>query len=169
MRKFIIFLLIILVVTCAINYNHNNLENFKSDTISWGEDPYFSPNSDWDDSLTRKIVGPNPNEDVVNNWQYNPENTQVDYKYYQDCNDIKYESNRLNLNTSTSQNRIVQQLAPITWGSVGKNTDPVDEVVPVLGQETRVPDSQSNEQNYIIPSNPSTQPKHEGPKVRYLW
>ena len=49
----------------------------------------------------------------------------------------------------------MQQLSPITWGSVGKNTNPVDELVPVLGQETRVPDSQSNEQNYVIPSNPS--------------
>lgn len=169
MQKFIIFLLIILVVACAFNYRHKSLENFKSETISWGSDPYLNINSDWDETLTRKIVGPNPNEDVVNNWQYNPENTQVDYKYYQDCNDTKYESNRLNLNTNITQDRIVQQLSPITWGSVGKNTNPVDELVPVLGQKTRVPDSQSTEQNYVIPSNPSITPKYEGPKVRYFW
>ena len=169
MRKINILLLIILVVACAFNYNHKSVENFKSETIGWGTDPYLSSNSDWDESLTRKIVGPNPNKDEVNNWQYNPENTQVDYKYYQDCNDTKYLSNRLNIKTSPGQNRIVQQLAPITWGSVGKNTDPVDEVVPVLGQETRVPDSQSNEQNYIIPSNPSLSPKYTGPNVRYFW
>ena len=166
MRYFIVLLIIIVIVSC-LNIKNKAIESFKTESMEWGYNS-LNKNLEWDDSLTQKIVGPDPNSDEINHWQYNPQNTQVDYKYYKDNNDMKYASSRLNLNTSPTQNKIIQGLAPITWGDIGKNTKPMDEVVPILGQETRVPDNQSTNSEYIIPS-PSAPPKYVGPNVKYIW
>jgi len=168
MNKLFIVLLFIIVIVCSFNLTKKNIESFRSESINWGYNPDGGEYTQWDENLTRKIVGPDPSKDLVNNWQYNPENTQVDYKYYQYSNDVKYRSEKDNLNTSDEQNRDVQRLAPVTWASVGKNTNPMDEIVPVLGQETRVPDNQSSQSAYIIP-NPSAPPKYQGPNVKYCW
>lgn len=167
MNYILIILLILCVLIASLDVKNKAIESFKTESMEWGYNPINSMYH-WDDALTQKIVGPNPNSNIVDNWQYNPENTQVDYKYYKDNHDMRYESTRLNLNTSPTQNKIIQHLAPVTWGKIGKDTSPMDEIVPVMGQETRVPDSQSSFSQYVIPS-PSAPGKYNGPNVNYCW
>tara|TARA_B100001758_G_C18232657_1_gene516202 strand:+ start:40 stop:546 length:507 start_codon:yes stop_codon:yes gene_type:complete len=168
MNRILMLLLILLLVICSFHITNLPIENFKSDGIEWGYDPVKSY-SEFDSHLTRPIVGPDPGKEEINNWQYNPENTQVDYKYYQQNNDVLYESSKDNNEIDGSQDNLTQQLAPITWGGVGKNTSPLDYPVPVDGeQQTRVPDSQSNSEEYIIP-NASTDPQYSAPKTNYFW
>ena len=167
MNKLLILLLLLIVIVCAFNLTKKNIESFKSESMSWGYNP-STEYRDWNNTHCQQIVGPDPSKEIVNNWQYNPENTQVDYKYYKDNNDTKYESVKHNLNSSNTQNRIVQQLAPVTWAYIGKNTDPMDQIVPVIGQETRVPNTQSTQAEYVIPS-PSLPPKYIGSNTNYVW
>ena len=135
--------------------------------MEWGYDPVKSYTK-WDTSLTRQITGPDPSKKQVNHWQYNPDNTQVDYKYYQNSHDVQYLSDRHKLDTDETQNNLIQQLAPITRASVGKNTSPMDFDVPVPSdiQQTRSPDAQSDESKYVIPA-PSSSPQYTGPETNY--
>ena len=110
MNKLFILLLFVIVIVCSFNLTKKNIESFRSESINWGYNPKGPGFTVWDENLTRKIVGPDPSKDVVNNWQYNPENTQVDYKYYQYSNDLNYQSNKHNLNTSHEQNRDIQRI-----------------------------------------------------------
>ena len=168
MNRMLMMFLILLLIICSFNIKNISIENFKSDGIEWGYNPEKQYHN-FDSSLTRPIVGPDASSDVMNHWQYNPENTQVDYKYYQQSNDVRYESTRDNLNIDSAEDNLVQKLAPITWGKVGKNTSPLDYPVPLdEEQQTRVPDSQSNQSEYIIP-NASTDPQYTGPKTTYFW
>jgi hypothetical protein len=58
---------------------------------------------------TARVVGPDADRDELITWQYNPQNTLVDYKFYEVHPDQK-----------TGQHRRTQQLAPLTDGRIGK-------------------------------------------------
>lgn len=169
MNRIYSLLLILLLVICSFHIKNITIENFTTDSLEWGYDPVKSYTK-WDTDLTRQIVGPDPSKNEVNHWQYNPDNTQVDYKYYQNSHDVQYLSERHNLGTDDTQNNLIQQLAPITWASVGKNTSPMDFDVPVPSdiQQTRSPDGQSDESKYVIPA-PSSEPQYTGPETTYQW
>ena len=94
-----------------------SIENFKSDGIEWGYNPEKQYHN-FDSSLTRPIVGPDASSDVMNHWQYNPENTQVDYKYYQQSNDVRYESTRDNLNIDSAEDNLVQKFRTIYFNKI---------------------------------------------------
>lgn len=44
----------------------------------------------WDPELTYNTIGPNPSKDKLETWQYRPDRTLVDYKFY-DKNGEKYQ------------------------------------------------------------------------------
>lgn len=75
----VILLLVILtlIVSLSVVYKVENFQNFPS-----GFDPQdkLLP---WDSELTTGIVGPNPNGSKLETWQYRPDRTLVDYKFYQ--------------------------------------------------------------------------------------
>ena len=113
MNRIYSLLLILLLVICSFHIK-NIAENF-TDSLEWGYDPVKSYTK-WDTKLTRQIVGPDPFKNEVNHWQYNPDNTQVDYKYYQNSHDVQYLSERHNLGTDDTQNNLIQQLATLLLG-----------------------------------------------------
>ena len=169
-----IVLLIVLVILACIHFKKNDNESFV-DMHTWGQTPpYCAPVSQQYsiNPTSRNIVGPNPGENYVNNWQYNPQNTLVDYHYYRDNNDLKYLSEKGNIpNVSIADNRATQQLAPIINSELGKTTYP--DVVKVdeydYQNSTRIPNSNSNQQQIIFPGNPSTSTPFLGPNVGYSY
>lgn len=62
---------------------------------------------------TSRVVGPNPKKDEVYTWQYNPQNTLVDYKFYEtDPSDPKATPTRI---------------APVADGDIGRRDFPMVE------------------------------------------
>ena len=53
-------------------------------TQGWGADPDDddAPPADFEAEHATRIVGPDPKADDLQTWQYNPQNTLVDYKFY---------------------------------------------------------------------------------------
>ena len=83
----IIVLILIILVVVAQHGKKNMRESFE--TTSWG----YVPESDApvvNDAERRYIVGPDPNCDQITGWQYNPQNTQVDYHFYRENRDLNY-------------------------------------------------------------------------------
>lgn len=74
----VILLLVILtlIVSLSVVYKVESFQNFPS-----GFDPEdkLLP---WDPELTTGIVGPNPQKDKLETWQYRPDRTLVDYKFF---------------------------------------------------------------------------------------
>lgn len=147
---YVIIIIIVLVVLLIvfIILKRKKYESFISNQ-SWGYDgnlqaPYNHPNI---------INGPNSR---LSGWQYNPQNTLVDYDYYRDNDDLK------------GQGIIEKEkIAPLTTGDIGILTNPTYQVTPAV-PSTRVPSDFSSIDNYVLP-NPSTQPELNGPSVNYEW
>ena len=110
-----IALLIILVIVACVHLKQPNNESFDG-THSWGYTPpdYNIVSQDYLlNPSTRNIVGPNYKENTLNNWQYNPQRTLVNYHYYKDNDDLgNFED--------SNENRKTQQLDPITNSETGK-------------------------------------------------
>ena len=168
---FIIIILLVLILLLTIfkcSQNKTNLESFE--TTSWGYQPegYEPVNQYNKDNL---IVGPYPGCDDISGWQYNPQNTQVDYHFYNNNNDLDYFGNKKNkMNIPVNTLRQTNRIAPITRGEVGILTNPTYQTVGELNEKlsTRVPNDYSTEYLNIIP-NPSTNPSIAGPCVNYEW
>lgn len=169
-----IIILIVLVILACIHFKKQESEYF-SGMHSWGESPpYCQPVSQnyQVNPTTTNIVGPNPGGDYINNWQYNPQNTLVDYKYYEDNEDLRYLSQKGNITpVGVEENRKTQQLAPIINTQLGMTTYP--DVVRVNEPEylcsTRIPNSNSTWENNTFPGNPSTSTPFKGPDVKYEY
>jgi hypothetical protein len=75
-RVILLLVILTLIVSLSVVYKTENFQNFPS-----GFDPQdkFLP---WDSELTTGIVGPNPNSPKLETWQYRPDRTLVDYKFY---------------------------------------------------------------------------------------
>ena len=56
---------------------HESFSNFP-----WGHDPEPQYHAWNNDEHASKIVGPDPAQSVLKTWQYNPQNTQVDYRFF---------------------------------------------------------------------------------------
>jgi hypothetical protein len=82
-----------------------NAEQFSN--FEWGYSG--TEQQQWNPEHSSTIVGPDPDKTELRTWQYNPDNTQVDYRYYrvQQC-DAK--------NQNTSQ---PQRLAPVARPTLG--------------------------------------------------
>ena len=110
-----IALLIILVIVACVHLKQPNNESFDG-THSWRYTPqdYNIVSQDYLlNPSTRNIVGPNYKENTLNNWQYNPQRTLVNYHYYKDNDDLgNFED--------SNENRKTQQLDPITNSDTGK-------------------------------------------------
>lgn len=170
---FIIILIVLVLISC-ISFKNDSSESFTG-YHNWG---YQQPGcktvsqSNIYNPTSRNIVGPDPSKNEINNWQYNPQNTLVDYKYYKDNQDLNYALQYNNEPAMNSgENRSYQQLAPIIDSQLGKTTYPEISVIPQPNPQlsTRVPNAQSTYQNIIFPSNPSTSSPFNGPHVKYQY
>ena len=75
---------------------------------SWGYDgPKWSGELS---SATKRTVGPDPTKRNLLTWQYHPQNTLVDYRFYQ---------------TESTCNDNPVRIAPIADGRIGKKSGPV--------------------------------------------
>ena len=169
-----IVLLVVLVILACINFKKINNESFMN-MHGWGAQPPFHQSVSQQYQVnpsTRNIVGPNPGENYINNWQYNPQNTLVSYKYYKDNEDLNYLADKGNIQpVGIEQNRSTQQLAPIINTGLGITTYP--DVVRVSQPDslcsTRIPNSNSTMDENYFPGNPSTSTPFTGPNVTYEY
>ncbi len=134
-----------------VNHDYESFSNF-----DWG---YAGEEQHpWNPEHTESIVGPDPNSTELKTWQYHPDNTQVDYRYYRkyDCID-------------PNAPKDMQRLAPVTRASVGiRNEEPIH-VNDNLGTvSTRVPDNNSNASEYVVQS-PATNVPIAQPTPDYKW
>lgn len=169
-----IIILIVLVLIACISFKKDANESF-SNMHHWGSQPprckTISQNYSHNPT-TRNIVGPDPSQDYINHWQYNPQNTLTDYHYYKDNQDLNYALQYNGENPMPiGDNRQTQQLAPIIDTQLGKTTYPEISNVPQPNPElsTRVPNAQSTPNNILFPSNPSTSTPFVGPYVQYQY
>lgn len=133
------------------NHDYESFSNF-----DWGYDG--KEQHPWNPEHTESIVGPDPKEPVLKTWQYHPDNTQVDYRYYR-----KYNCTDPNAPTD------MQRLSPIAHGSVGiRNQEPLHVEDKLGSVSTRVPDNNSSESEYVIQS-PATNVPIAQPTPKYEW
>lgn len=168
---FIIIILLILILLLTIfkcNQKNNKLESFE--TTSWGYQPEgYAPVDQY--TQNNLIVGPDKSCNNITGWQYNPQNTQVDYKFYQRNNDLDYFGNQeKQMNIPINSLRETNRIAPITRGDIGILTNPTYQTVnePIPELSTRVPNDYSTENLNIIP-NPTTNPSLVGSCINYEW
>jgi len=101
-----ILFVLVFAFLCKRTVRKDNQDNFTD--YQWGYDQDVSPliqnAASVQDQHSCRVVGPNPDEKQLNTWQYNPQNTLVNYKFY---------NVPANGNTPT-------QIAPVVNGSIGK-------------------------------------------------
>ena len=126
-------------------------------TQGWGADPDDddAPPADFEAEHATRIVGPDPKADDLQTWQYNPQNTLVDYKYYS--------------KSAAKPDAASQRLAPVADGSIGKrNGEFVKTGDMYNGTSTRNPSMLSNARQYVTNSTASNAPPVT-PTVSYTW
>lgn len=168
---FIIIILLVLVLLLTIFKCQQKQPNFESfETTSWGYQPEgYAPVDQY--TQNNLISGPDPFCNNITGWQYNPQNTLVDYHFYQKNKDLDYFGNQKNkmnipINSLSQTNRI----APITRGEVGILTNPTYQTInePHPELSTRVPNDFSTENLNVVP-NPTTNPSLMGSCINYEW
>jgi hypothetical protein len=119
---------------------------------SWG---YDGPETtEWDNSDFTKTVGPDPDGTELETWQYHPQNTLVDYRFY----------NRHSPKFGTGS-----RLSPIVDGKVGTVNQTSLKVPDMYNvSSTRVPDHMSDSAGYVI-SNPATNTPISYPSTEYTY
>ena len=133
------------------NQDYETFSNFK-----WGYNG--EEQHPWNPEHTESIVGPDPEESVLKTWQYHPDNTQVDYRYYR-----KYHCTDPNAPTD------MQRLSPIARPSIGiKNEEPLHVEDKLGSVSTRVHDNNSSESEYVVQSPATTEPIAR-PTPEYEW
>ena len=122
----------------------------------WGADPNDDdvPPASFDSEHADRIVGPDPKSNSLNTWQYNPQNTLVDYKFY----------------NKSEASPACERLAPVVDGSVGKSNGGFVHTGDVYYNRTstRNPSPLSNAKNYVTNSAASNAPPIT-PTVSYTW
>lgn len=169
-----IVILVVLVLLACIHFKKNNNESFV-DMHPWGNvPPYSDPVSQQYNinPTTRNIVGPNPGKNYINNWQYNPQNTLLDYHYYRDNEDLKYLESKGNISpVGVADNRSTEQLAPVLNNQIGKTTYPdlvtVDQPNPLYS--TRIPNSESTPEQIKFSENPESSSPFVGLETQYSY
>lgn len=165
----IIWIIVLVLIILLVSAQHGKTtESFE--TTAWGHVP--ESNAPVGNNAERRyVVGPDPNCDQITGWQYNPQNTQVDYDFYRENRDLNYYGNRRNnLNIPINVLRQTNKIAPITNGEVGILTNPTYQIVnePNPQNSTRAPSCYSTLNKNIIP-NPSTDPQLAGSYMNYDW
>lgn len=162
----LLIVLVLVILLIILIFVSKKRESFLP--TSWGFVPE-SPAPFINDSSNRNIVGPNPNSNTITGWQYNPQNTLVDYDFYQENRDLASISRDKKLDVPINTLRSTQKIAPLTNGEVGVLTNPTYQIIKADPNEnTRVPSSFSCQNQYVIP-NPTTDPQLIGPYVNYEW
>ena len=130
-----VVLLVILIVVCYRRWSSSKAsdgcEGF--DDFEWGERGF--EHASWKpDKRTHKIVGPDVNSTELRTWQYNPQNSLTDYRFYR-----------------TQEGAKPERIAPIARPRVGSysglaNIDIDDRRGPI---STRNPDRNSFTNKYV--------------------
>lgn len=162
----LLIVLVLVIILIIMIFVSKKRESFLP--TSWGFVPE-SPAPFINDPSNRNIVGPDPNSNTITGWQYNPQNTLVDYDFYQENRDLASISRDQNLNLPINTLRSTQKIAPLTNGEVGVLTNPTYQIIKAdPADTTRVPSSFSSQNQYVVP-NPTTEPQLAGPQVNYIW
>lgn len=155
----ILFLLVFVhLCRCVRSSDQASIQAESFATIQdWGSDPSDDDVlvADFNDEHVPNIVGPDPKRNELHTWQYNPQNTLVDYKFY--------EKDKV---TDDASHR---RLAPLASGSIGRrNGDFVKTPDVYACSSTRNPSLLSNSQEYVTNSTASNAPPVTQ-TVRYKW
>ena len=127
-------LLVLLLIVCVLFFIYTTHESFTPK--SWGYDGReLMP---WDNELTTPMFGPDPMKNELLTWQYKPDKSLVDYKFYE------YE------HVPNSFNYMPERMEPIVDANVGKY-EQTDAMVPEVWNSTRVHDVYSTDKAYDIP------------------
>ena len=120
----VILFVVVLVYLCyrAMHCRRRNHETFMN-THEWGtppdvlngQNPLVAEAAPYSNEHTRQVVGPDPKKEELYTWQYNPQNTLVDYKFYE--------------TNPSDPNAAPTQIAPIADGQIGVRNQPMMEVV----------------------------------------
>lgn len=90
----VVLFLVVLAYLChrTMQRCHDN-EPFSAatNTHNWGyppdmldgQNPLITAAAPYSSENSRRIVGPDPKQEELYTWQYNPQNTLVDYKFYE--------------------------------------------------------------------------------------
>ena len=153
-----VFVILLLVLIGILVYNKyyvkcdscGNEEEFSN--YQWGDDGFTHAAWDNKDCRTQRIIGPSPNKPSLHTWQYNPQNTLVDYRFY------------------TTHNKNTTQIAPITRPEVGVYSGlPTVHVNDGLGNlSTRTPDVNGSHTQYVLQHPASAIPINK-PIVHYNY
>lgn len=116
----VLFALVFAYLCKRTAYNANANKNDANDTFAnfathnWGapNEPALTRNAaEFETEHTSKIAGPTPDGDL-RTWQYNPQNTLVDYEFYE----------------VPANGDAPVRISPLADGSVGKRNQPVDQL-----------------------------------------
>ena len=102
MRTLMLVGILVLVIVISVMYSKR--ENF----VNWAHDPENKYKEFEKTKKINSIVKPNPDENTVNNWQYDPQKTLVSYKYYETNKNLEQYDMPL------GDNRATARLAPIS-------------------------------------------------------
>ena len=164
MEKYlIIFILLAFVILGSLYSNKEEQEGFGiQGYVKGGNTPWETENTN------RYTYGPNLDNNKINNWQYNSQNSLTDYTYYKENRDLDYIIQKNQLSKIKGYSRNTNHLAPLINGNIGKDTNYSDIKVEqnMEGITTRIPNMQSNNE-YNLFSNPSTEPIINDPIVDY--
>jgi hypothetical protein len=97
-------IILILIVIGSVFYT-NKRESFVG-TVSWGRDPEVQHKEFEKTDQINSIVGPDPDSKDLYSWQYDPQSSLVNYKYYETNKDLEQYEMPL------SDNRATARLAP---------------------------------------------------------
>lgn len=154
----VVVALLVIIVT-IYRRSSSSSSNGDSDACSAGCDEAFS-NYEWGNdgfalknatvSDAQRIVGPKPTDKEANTWQYNPQNTLVDYRFY---------------TTEPEPERV----APVTHPSLGVRDLPEVDVNDRLGEtSTRHPDANGTQGKYVL-QHPASLAAFPYPTTQYVY
>lgn len=97
-------------------------EMFATNAHNWGyspdvldgQHPLISEAAPYSSENSSRIVGPDPKKEELYTWQYNPQNTLVDYKFYE--------------TDPSDPNATPTRIAPIADGQIGTRDQPMEHI-----------------------------------------
>lgn len=94
---------------------HTNSHNwgYPPDVLD-GQNPLIAEAAPYSSENRSRIVGPDPKKEELYTWQYNPQNTLVDYKFYE--------------TDPSDPNATPTRIAPVADGQIGTRNQPMEEI-----------------------------------------
>lgn len=105
----VLFLVVLVYLCYRVMHCGGAHESFAVSQREWGNSGYTDMPAPYDPEHSTRIVGPDPKKEELYTWQYNPQNTLVDYKFYE-----------------TERCDSATPVAPLIDGAIGKRNQPME-------------------------------------------